>query len=508
MGRGAVGAILGSIAVTIAFTALAFRGVDLKGIVGTWASVQIWPWVPLAIGSYLAGHVVRGIRCRILFRPQAQLTVGTSTNIVVIGYACNNILPLRLGELVRGGMLSERTGAPYIQSLAIIFVERLLDGVAILALLMFSTLWLAPSGWVHQLARTGCWVFGLAVLGLLPVIFTPSLVVSIATRLGAISPGLQTRLVQLAMRITTALQILRNPLVALQMAGLSLTIWTLESGLFAFLLPAFHLRLPAITGLLAMAATNLGIMVPSSPGFIGPFHYFCQQVLVLQGIPAALGLSYATAVHLAFYIPVTLWGASGLVWYGVEVGTTLRMARRARQASEQSVLNGVAFTRLEVLPPRPKVRRPASRLVQSLVEALVAPGERYGRKASPEASGAAARGGDPVAVYRQKNPDPELVAEAAEFLLGEIEALPTLLRIAVAIGLTGFRVIVFATRGRPFCSLPLATRKAVVESWAYGPFGLARTFFKPLRSIACMAYYERLAGRIPRNLARREAAHG
>jgi hypothetical protein len=50
-----------------------------------------------------------------------------------------DILPLRLGEFVRAGMLSERTGAPFIKSFTVILVERLLDGVAILALLLPAT---------------------------------------------------------------------------------------------------------------------------------------------------------------------------------------------------------------------------------------------------------------------------------------------------------------------------------------------------------------------------------
>ena len=36
-----------------------------------------------------------------------------------------------------------------------------------------------------------------------------------------------------------------------------------------------------------MSVTNLGILVPSTPGFVGPFHFFCSQALMSQGIPEA-----------------------------------------------------------------------------------------------------------------------------------------------------------------------------------------------------------------------------
>jgi len=92
--------------------------------------------------------------------------------------------------------------------------------------------------------------------------------------------------------------------------------------------------------------------VPSTPGFVGPFHFFCQQALASQGVGLELGLSAAIAIHLAFYIPVTSLGCCGtpVVW-GRGRGNA-RLARRARQASQGATISGVPIFRLEALPPR------------------------------------------------------------------------------------------------------------------------------------------------------------
>ncbi len=45
---------------------------------------------------------MRGVRCRLLVRREANLGVITASNIVIVGYASNNVLPARLGEFVRG----------------------------------------------------------------------------------------------------------------------------------------------------------------------------------------------------------------------------------------------------------------------------------------------------------------------------------------------------------------------------------------------------------------------
>ncbi len=495
-------AIAGGLAVTATFVALATRKLDLDKSRHVWASVHLWPWLPLAVASYLLGHLIRGLRCRLLFGPQAHLQVGTATNIVVVGYACNNILPLRLGELVRGGMLSERTGAPFVQSLTVIFIERLLDGIAILGLLLGVSTVVRTEGWVHELSATASVVFGVALLLVVMAVSTPSLLVSFAARLGAVHPAVQSVAIRLATRTTHALRVLRDPAVIAKSAALSVLIWVLESGLFAFLLPAFGIPSPWKTGVLAMAVTNLGIMVPSTPGFVGPFHFFCEEALASQGIAREIGLNFAVAVHLAFYVPVTLWGAVALLWYGVEVGATLALARRARHASRQDVAGGVPLFVLEELPPRPPAHVPESRLLYSIVEAVVATDLPAGGDAT------AAAPTDPIAAYRRGPPDPALLKAASDFLEAQLKALPALLSIAVVLGLAAFRGLVFLRYLRPFCALPLHTRKRIVEAWAFGRLGVARQFFRPLRSIACMAYFESLAGRMPTAAGEQGAARG
>src|SRR5690348_7273962 len=76
------------------------------------AQAKPWPWLPLGAAAYLAGQLVRGARGRVLVGDQANVTVPVMSHISAVGYAGNNLLPARLGELARLAMLSERTGFP------------------------------------------------------------------------------------------------------------------------------------------------------------------------------------------------------------------------------------------------------------------------------------------------------------------------------------------------------------------------------------------------------------
>ena len=97
--------------------------------------------------------------------------------------------------------------------------------------------------------------------------------------------------------------------------------------------PAFGYELNYLNAIFVMSLTNLGILIPSSPGYIGPFHFFCMQGLLVLGVDKAGALSYASLVHLAFYIPNTVWGILILLWYGIGMDSVRNLLRRKSTAS-------------------------------------------------------------------------------------------------------------------------------------------------------------------------------
>ena len=446
------------------FMYFAVRRLDFASLAEVWRSAHLLPWLPLAVASYLAGHVVRGQRCRLLVRREANIGLPTASNIVVVGYASNNVFPARLGEFVRAGMLAERTGMPIAQSLAITFIERVLDGLAILFLLVVTTLAGDAPGWTQDLVRVALLVFGGATLVMFAGAHSPGLIVSAASRLGnKLGARWHDRLVSLASAITNAGACLRDPKDALKLAAYSLVVWTFEAGLFVAILPIFGLAISFKSGAMAMSVTNLGLLVPSSPGFIGPFHYFCSKTIAANGAPEAVALAYATVVHLAFYIPVTVWGAIAMLWYGVQVGATAAIAREAKRTGRTAEARGVKFLEMGALAPAPK-EEPASAFTIGLIEALVV-GE--GQKA-----------------------DPNAVKYAATFVDGQLGALRPQLKLMFDMGMTFFRFVTRLRFLRGYCDVPIEARRAWTKRWAENRVTLFRQLFKPVRATGLLAYYD------------------
>lgn len=427
------------------------------------AAARWWPFVPLAVLCYVAGHVLRGVRCRALVREEASLSTLTASNIVVVGYAVNNLLPARLGELARAGMLAERTGMPFARALTITFLERVLDGIVMVGLLVAAPLIVPVHGWVLQSAKLAAPIFGAAVLVIALCALAPYLVISATSRLASPLPtSAHDRIVGLVSQVTQGLAPLRDGRRLATVMGLSLLVWLTEAGMFLFVMPCFHLPASYGQAVVVMSATNLGILVPSSPGFIGPFHWFCMRTIGSFGVPEATAFSYAVLVHLTFYAPVTLWGVVAMGWYGIELGTVMALQRAGRLLDPKNAA-GLPIRVITQIVRASREPRP-SRLVASICEAMVPAGELADRERDVERMSA--------------------------FVAGQLQALPWYLRGALNFGLAGFTVVVLLTTARYFPALSLERRRKIVTAWAWGPVPLARQMFRPIRSTALLAWYE------------------
>ena len=119
--RGALGLILGA-----AFSFLAIRQTNFAEVRSVLDGISP-RWLIVGLGCYVLDLGLRTWRWGILVR--RVLTVGYAVvgEVLLIGYAVNNILPARLGELFRADYMSRQTHAARPAVLGTIVIERLLD---------------------------------------------------------------------------------------------------------------------------------------------------------------------------------------------------------------------------------------------------------------------------------------------------------------------------------------------------------------------------------------------
>lgn len=460
-------AALAGLAIGAGFLYLALSRLDLAGVALALREAKLWPWLPLALASYLAGHFVRGRRLRGLVSREASLTSLAATNVVVVGYAVNNLLPARLGELARAWMLTERSGLSFVQSLTVTVLERVLDGLVLVLLLAVTLLFAGGTHPAGTLALAAA-LFGIAGALVLLAVFAPGALLTIASRM---SQRLGSRWHDAALRnasaVVNGVAYLRSPGGALMATALGVIVWLFEAGMFLCLLPAFGIPARPWTALLAMTTTNLGILLPSTPGYIGPFHWFCMQAVASTGVAPDIAFGYAVLVHLTFYVPITLWGLGVLLAHGLSIGRTLALSGTATPlAALPAALAGMG-TPLSGRSAIEEERRP-SRFMVALAEAAL-PLDEEGIAPADRAI---------------------VVPQVAAFVDGQIGELPLRLRALFSIGCAGFRAAIRVRHLRGYCEISPQARHEWFERWAYGPVAPARQLFRGVRLTALLAYYE------------------
>lgn len=301
-----------------------------------WSSIQqanYW-WLIPGIIIYFVGVWIRAWRWHYLLKPIKKIPTRTMFPITTIGYMGNNIYPARAGEVLRAVILKRKEGVSISASLATIIVERIFDGVVMLAFVFINLPELAKlagsdSGFVGNIQALALWgtaaFMGALILFLLAAMF-PGLSIKIGQ--WAIDHLLPTKIRENASGIMhkflDGLASLRSPINILMVFLTSVLIWLLETGKYWFVMHAFSFRVNFFTLMLLNGIANLATTIPSAPGYVGTWEAVTKAVLVAYAVPEGEALGYAVVLHIALWLPITLLGAYYLAREGIKWNDALR----------------------------------------------------------------------------------------------------------------------------------------------------------------------------------------
>ena len=296
---------------------LAMRGLQLELV---WDSLKgaHYIWLIPGIAVYFLGVWVRSWRWHYMLRPLKKISTRSMFPIVTIGYMGNNIYPARAGEVLRAVILKQREDVPVSASLATVIVERVFDGVVMLAFVFLNLGELAKLtsdsgiiGNIQQVAFWGAIVFFSALLVFLLAAMFPQITQKIAD--WAIQRFLPYRLrektSQISQRFLTGLESLRSPQEALMIFFTSVIIWLLETGKYWFVMHAFDFEVSFFALMLMNGIVNLATTIPSAPGYLGTFDAPGIALLSAYGVPPEMVTGYTLVLHAALWFPITVLGA-------------------------------------------------------------------------------------------------------------------------------------------------------------------------------------------------------
>jgi uncharacterized protein (TIRG00374 family) len=311
---------------SLAFGYLAFRDIDL-GELGTSLEEANYAYLLPAGLVLAAGVAVRAWRWQILFEHGRRPPFGLVVDALLISYLFNTILPARPGEVARVQVLGTRANISRAEVLATVVVERAYDLVVLIALLAVAAPFLPDVGWLTAALSLGAGLgLGLVASAVLVARFGRRGARMLLRPIGLLPNVTDKRIDALAGSVVAGLAAIRATRAALAATALTALSWLLLALSGWFLLRGTGIDEGFIAALLVLVATNLVLVLPSSPAGLGAFEAAAVLALAAYGVEREQALSYALVLHALNAIPYVVVGYVALL-------LSTRRGRRGRPAT-------------------------------------------------------------------------------------------------------------------------------------------------------------------------------
>lgn len=333
------------IAISALFLYVAFRGIDfsaLKKIIST-ASLE---WIFIGFAFYIVNLITRGLRWQYIFKHVKPVSLWAMIGATLVGYFANNVLPMRLGEIVRAVYIGEKEKCDKSAAFGTIAVERIFDILmAVLVLALTFVLFPFPpeivgewSGYFRMAGQGAVLISAVGLASMFIMVRRRKWTLKILEKLTSFLPDkARGSINKLAFSFIDGLAILSNPLEIFILFLLTALVWITNlwpiwaSGM-AFGIPGMKFNFE--DQIFILTAGSVAAAIPASPGFVGTFHFITKKAIVIilsvkfaagglsgTGIEPQMfgewGLSFALLIHALYILTTTISGAIVLASSGI-----------------------------------------------------------------------------------------------------------------------------------------------------------------------------------------------
>jgi uncharacterized protein (TIRG00374 family) len=278
---------------------LLLRTIDVARVGQALSGADGW-WIALSVLLLFVAMTLRFWRWQLLFLPTNRVTFYGVSASTLVGYMLNTVLPGRVGELARAALLSQTDHVSTARVLGSILVEKIIDVTVLLILLGVLTAYLPLPAELSAAGVSAAVVFGAVAIAFFAMSQLRARVVGWIARtldplpvLRRISPS------ALADLVLGSADALRHPVLLAAHLVLAPLMWLVALGMCYAVMRAFGIDLPWTAPALVVAMTNLGMTVPSAPGYVGVYHYIATLTLTsgIFTVDRDVAAAFAVALH-------------------------------------------------------------------------------------------------------------------------------------------------------------------------------------------------------------------
>lgn len=268
----------------------------------------------LGVFVYLSSFAVRALRWKVLLKHIGNFKVRELAPVIVAGYAVNNVLPVRIGEIVRAAIAGKIFRISVPSAFASVFVERIFDGLTI-ALILSVTIFFYPfQENMKMLAWGASLFFALLFLFALVSAFS-SKPLAFVQFIRSKAPKFSMPLFDFAEKFLKGAASLDSWQKIFATFFLSLGVWAFELAVYLLISAAFGVDIPFVGCLVMLCAANLGMLAAPTPAGLGVFQGAIVFALESFNVPYEQRMAVALILHAAQIVPTTV---IGFIWIWVK----------------------------------------------------------------------------------------------------------------------------------------------------------------------------------------------
>jgi uncharacterized protein (TIRG00374 family) len=338
------------IAISVLCLYFVFRNIDFVKVLEALKTVN-YVYLAIAVLVNLATIWIRAERWKYLLAPIKALHFRDLVPATMIGFMANNTLPARAGEFIRAYLIGQKERISKTAALATIVLERVCDTTTMLLFLVIVLVFVKFPQTTDSARQ------GLTAILLSPASMQKAGIISVVLIAGLLGflvllkelPGQTSALVRFCLTplphtitekalhlldsFRSGLQVLKTGTHLIYLIFWSLSVWCAAVFAAWMILRACGLQLPLLAAMFIVVLIAFSVALPSSPGYIGPFHLAVQTgvLFFLPNVDKSTAAGIAIIFHLVTTIPIILMGLFYL-WRGHLSFTAIQHLEKEEQS--------------------------------------------------------------------------------------------------------------------------------------------------------------------------------
>ena len=283
-----------------------------------------WKWIGIAVASDLLVYVVHGWRWNTLLTPVARLGFWRTVQAIYIGLFANEVLPLRVGELIRCYLLTHWNNLRLSLGFASAAVERVIDGFLLLvAFVITATL---VKGMPEDLTLF------VQILGALLVIGTILAIVVVSRKREPHVIEEESRSHATYRHVVEGLKLMGNRRTLFFTVLISVLYLGVQMFSVFALMKAFKTDFSFWVAAGVLTIVRFATVIPNAPGNIGVINFATVMALRLFDVRTTDAKTFSIILFGSLTLPLLIGGAIATALTGVNIAELRERARRSADA--------------------------------------------------------------------------------------------------------------------------------------------------------------------------------